>query len=55
MILFVCSQGLFLPGICRPSFKTLLPARNMVFSLIRQNFVYVIASGTDQGATIPTL
>jgi len=49
------SQGLFVTGMCRPTYSTFLPARNMVFSLIRQTYKYANESGTDQGATIPTL
>jgi len=49
------SQGLFVTGMCRPVFRTLLPARNMVFSLIRQTYKYANESGADQEAVIPTL
>jgi len=49
------SQGLFVTGMCRPVFRTLLPSRNMVFSLIRQTYKYANESGTDQEAVIPTL
>jgi len=49
------SQGLFVTGMCRPVFRTLLPSRNMVFSLIRQTYKYVNESGIDQNAVIPTL
>jgi len=49
------SQGLFVTGMCRPAFRTLLGSRNMVFSLIRQTYFYANESGTDQEAVIPTL
>lgn len=49
------SQGLFVTGMCRPVFRTLLPSRNMVFSLIRQTYKYANESGADQEAVIPTL
>merc|ERR1712170_141512 len=49
------SSGLFVAGLCNPRFNTLLGSRDMVFSLIKQNYFYVNASGVDQGATIPTL
>jgi len=49
------SSGLFVAGLCNPRFNTHLGSRDMVFSLIRQNYFYVNASGVDQGATIPTL
>jgi len=49
------SQGLFVTGMCRPMFRTLLGSRNMVFSLIRQTYKYTNESGTDQEAIIPTL
>ena len=51
----VFSQGLFVNGMCRPAFNTFLGSRDMVFSLIRQNFMYVNETGTRQDATIPTL
>ena len=46
---------MFVAGLCNPRFNTLLGSRDMVFSLIKQNYFYVNASGVDQGATIPTL
>jgi len=49
------SQVLFVTGMCRPMYSTFLPARNMVFSLIRQTYKYANETGTDQEATIPTL
>ena len=51
----VFSQGLFVNGMCRPAFNTFLGSRDMVFSLIRQNFMYVNETGARQDATIPTL
>ena len=36
-------------------FKSILPARDMVYSLIKKNYIYVNSSGIDQGAVIPTL
>jgi len=49
------SQGLFVTGMCRPVFRTLLDSRSMVFSLIRQTYRYANESGADQEAVIPTL
>ena len=50
-----CSHGLFVTGKCRPMFNTILGSRDMVFSLIRNNFKYVDETGADQAAVIPTL
>ncbi|XP_023337943.1 uncharacterized protein LOC111708715 [Eurytemora carolleeae] len=49
------SQGLFLNGLCRPLFKSILPARDMVYSLIKKNYIYVNSSGIEQATVIPTL
>ena len=40
---------------CRPVYNTILGSRDMVFSLIRNNFKYVNETGADQEAVIPTL
>lgn len=49
------SQGLFVNGMCRPVFNTLVSARGQVFSHILENFGYINETGVDQQAVIPTL
>ena len=53
--LFYFSQGLFVNGQCRPAFNTLLGSRDLVFSQIRKDYIYLNSSKTNQEATIPTL
>lgn len=53
--MFNFSQGLFVRGTCRPAFNTLLGTRDIVFSQIRKDYIYLNSSGTNQEATIPTL
>jgi len=49
------SKGLFVNGLCRPQFKTIKTARELVYSAIKRNYIYVDADGNNKEATIPTL
>jgi len=49
------SKGLFVNGLCRPQFKTIKNTRELVYSSIKKNYIYVDKNGKDQTATIPTL
>ena len=40
---------------CRPAFNTILGTRDIVFSQIRKDYIYLNSSKTNQEAMIPTL
>merc|ERR1711953_1204619 len=41
------SQGLFVNGMCRPAFNTILGTRDIVFSQIRKDYIYLNSSKTN--------
>lgn len=49
------SKGVFVAGMCRPSYSTIFSARELTFNIIRENYKYVNSSGNKQDVTIPTL
>lgn len=53
--MFNFSQGLFVNGMCRPAFNTIFGTRDLVFSQIKKDYIYVDSMGARQMVDIPTL
>lgn len=49
------SKGVFVAGMCRPSFSTIFSARELTFNIIRENYKYVDSSGSQQDVALSTL